>query len=92
MADTALIWRVWLGRYTEPAVIVVPTDASIDEVVRMGRLALDARFQDQVRPEHEEYDSAIWTDFAAAADVSKVERGEVVTLHPRLIEVPQAAA
>lgn len=83
MLDPGVLWRVWLGRYTDPALIVAPCDASIEEIARAGRAALDERFQGQVRPEHVAHDSDFWTDALAAVDVTKIERADDVHLHPR---------
>lgn len=85
--DAAVVWRVWLGTYTQPALIVAPPDATLESVAQAAKVALHDHFQREVRPEHEEHDRRFWTDAVAAVDVTKIERGDDVSLHPRIAAV-----
>lgn len=82
--DKAVVWRVWVGTYTEPVQVLAPHDATLEDVARAAKVAMHDRFQAQVRPEHEEHDRQFWTDAVAATEVTKIERGDEVWLHPRV--------
>lgn len=81
--ETAVVWRVWLGTYTESVLVLAPLDATLEDVARAGKVALDDRLQG-LRPEHGEHDRTFWTDAVAAVDVTRIERGDEVRLHPRV--------
>ena len=83
--DTAVVWKVFLGTYTAPALVLAPNDATLEDVARAGKVALSDHFQSQVRPEHEEHDRNFWTDAVAAVDVTRIERADEVWLHPRVV-------
>lgn len=88
--DKAVVWRVWIGTYTKPVQVLVPLTASIEDVARAGKVAMHDQMQGNVRAEHEDYDRTFWTDAAASCDVTRMERGDEVYLHPR-VAVTQSA-
>lgn len=83
--DQAVVWRVWIGNYTEPALVLAPEDASLEDVARAGKVAMHDQMQRHVRDEHREHDETFWTDAVASRDVTRIERGDEVYLHPRFV-------
>jgi hypothetical protein len=77
-------WNVWVGRYTNPVLIVAPLEASMDDVALLGRVAmLEKHLETSVRPGYEEFDTQLTTDNIAREAVTKMERGVDAWLDPK---------
>lgn len=85
--DRAVVWRVWIGTYTDPVLVLAGDDASLEDVARTGKVAMHDLMQGHVREEH---DRQFWTDAVASKDVTKIERGDEVYLHPRVAVAQEA--
>jgi hypothetical protein len=92
MPDVAMLWKVWLGNYTEPVVVVCLPESTTAEIVRTARLGMHEKFQTHVRPEFEEHDREFWTDRVADTKVRKMEALEAGWLVPTLVAAPSATA
>lgn len=78
-------WNVYVGRYTDPVLIIAPLEASMDDVARLGRVAmLEKHLETAVRPGYEEFDTQFTTDNIAKAAVTKMERGVDCWLEPKV--------
>jgi len=82
--DVAVVWKVWVGSYTDPVLVLMPTDASVDDIARTGKVGMLDKHMKNVREEHREYDEKFWTDAVAAKDITRIERGDDVRLSPRI--------